>query len=312
MPSTRGTPLSAVSTLLRVPAVIMVLAGLFTTAAHAQDLSPLARVEALGLDTVKIGRVTAHFAPADRAYAHQLAALSEVAAAYFEHELGVSFPLRLAVLSPEDWFSPYGGDSMPYGMPWAWVGDLLMAAPASLDEGVLIFGSDDEATRRRVQFVLLHEFGHLANKQHLHPESPHPYSSVFWFEELVATYFAYAYVRAHDPGWAETSQREWGDYVGGHTPPVLSLDWSFMWDLPPDEFARTYAWYQNLLNLRAVNLYEQYGLDFLRMVRARLPWENSGEWMTESLLPALEEIAPGFEAWADDLHSGDYLRRDKD
>ena len=133
MSSTPGTPSPLVSTLLCVSAVIMVLAGLFTTAAHAQDLSPLARVEALGLDTVKIGRVTVHFAPADRAYARQLAALSEAAAAYFEHELGVSFPLRLAVLSPEDWFSPYGGDSMPYGMPWAWVGDLLMAAPASLD-----------------------------------------------------------------------------------------------------------------------------------------------------------------------------------
>lgn len=47
-----------------------------------------------------------------------------------------------------------------------------------------------------------------------------------------------------------------------------------MWDLPPDEFARTYGWYQNLLNLLAANLYEEYGLDFLRMVRARLPWES--------------------------------------
>lgn len=305
-----GTPVSVVRPLLRVMAAIVLLTELSTTTAWAQDLSPLARVEALRLDTARVGRVTAHFAPADRDYASQLAALSEDAASYFERELSASFPLRLAVLSPRDWFDPYpGGDAMPYGMPWGWVEELLITAPASLDEGVLFFGPDEEANWRRVRFVLLHEFGHLASKQHLHPGSSRPYSSVRWFEELLATYFGYAYVRAHDPKWAEASRREWVEVVGSYTPPVLSLDWSFMRDLPPDEIAQTYAWYQNLLNLRVADLYEEHGLDFLRAVSASLAWEDSGKWTTESLLPALEEIAPGFEAWATDLRSGDYLRR---
>ncbi len=298
----------------RVMAVGLMLAGLVSVpSAHAQDPSPLERVEALGLDTVRVGRVTAYFAPSDREHAERLAALSEEAAAYFERELGASFAVRLAVLTPEDWFVPHaGGDLEPYGIPWAWVEDLLMSAPASLDEGVLISGPDDHANLQRVQFVLLHEYGHLANKQYLHPDSPHPYSSVWWFEELLATYFAHAFVRAHDPEWAERSRREWVDFVEGYTPAVLSLDWGFMYDLPPDEFARTYAWYQNLLNLRAAALYQEHGLDFLREVRDQLAWEESEEWTTESLLLSLEEIAPGFRAWADSLPKGNYLPSDND
>jgi hypothetical protein len=71
---------------------LIVLTGLLTTTAHAQDPSPLARIEALGLDTVELGRVTAYFASTDRENAERLATLSEMAAAYFERELGASFP----------------------------------------------------------------------------------------------------------------------------------------------------------------------------------------------------------------------------
>lgn len=304
----RGIPLAIAGNLLRVTLAVALLTA-FAAATRAEDPSPLKRIEALHLDTVKIGRVTAHFVPTDREYAHELATLSEAAAAYFERELDGSFPLQLAILSREHWFDPHwGGDSLPYGIPWGSVEDLLMTVPASLDEGVLILGPDDKANRRRVRFVMLHEFGHIANKRHLHPESPIPYSSVRWFEELLATYFAYSYVRADDPEWAEASRREWVDFLNGYSPAVLSLDWGFMRELAPDEIARTYAWYQILLNLWVANLYEERGLDFLRAVKDRLPWKDSGTWTTESLVPALEEIAPGFEARAVNLERGEYLQ----
>lgn len=285
-----------------VAVACILLAGPLSTSARAQNPAPLVRVKAIDLETMEVGRVTAYFASTDRKHAERLATLSEMAAVYFERELGASFPLHLAVLAPEQWFVPYaGGDGEPYGMPWAWVDDLLMTAPASLDEGVLIHGSDHDANLRRVQFVLLHEFGHLANKQYLHPDSPRPYSSVRWFEELLATYFAYAFVRHHDPEWAETSRGQWLNFVEGYTPDVISLDWGFMRDLSPEEFVRTYAWYQNLLNLRAADLYDEHGLDFLRGLRSELPWEGSGQWTTETVLPHLEQVAPGFQAWADAL-----------
>lgn len=283
-------------------------------AAHAQRVSPLARVEALDLDTATVGRVTVYFAAADRAYAEQLAALSEEAAAYFESELGTAFQLYLAVLSPEEWFDPWADDGFGlYGNPWGWVQDLLMGIPASLDEGVLIVGPDDDANLRRVRFVMLHELGHLANKRYLHPEGSRPYSPVKWFEEFLATYFAYAFVRSSYPEWAETSRREWSAFIAGYTPPVLSpLDWSFMRDLPPEEAGQTFAWYQVLLNLRAAAVYEEHGFDFLRQVRDRLAWDEAGGWTAKSVLSALEEFAPGFEAWAEAVANGDDLPSHRD
>lgn len=288
---------------LPVTAVVLLLAWPgFASYVHAEDPAPLATVRALDLDTIRVGRVSAYHASTDREHAERLAALSEKAAAYFERELGVSFPIHLAVLAPENWFVPYaGGDDEPYGMPWAWVDDSLMTAPASLDEGVLIRGSDNDANLRRVKFVLLHEFGHLANKHYLHPDSPRPYSSVRWLEELLATYFAYAFISAQDPEWAETSRGQWIEVVKGYTPDVISLDWSFMRELPPKDFVRTYAWYQNLLNLRAAELYEAHGLDFLRGLRSELPWDDLGQWTTETVMPHLEQLAPGFQEWADAL-----------
>lgn len=303
-----GIPLTISGNLLRVMLAVTFFAA-YSTDARAQATSPLPRIEASHLDMAEVGRVTVHFAPADREYAHQLATVSEAAAAYFEREFGGRFPLDLAVLSPEDWFDPYaGGGSVPYGMPWGSVEELVVAVPASLEEGVLILGPDDEANRRRVRFVMLHEYGHLANKRYLHPEGPVPYSSVRWFEELLATYFAYSYVRAHDPEWAEASRREWVDFLNGYSPAVLSLDWGFMRELPPEEFARTYAWYQILLNLWVSELYEEHGLGFLPAVRDHLPWKDSGAWTSDFLVPALEKIAPGFEARVDNLQRGDYLQ----
>ena len=190
---------------------------------------------------------------------------------------------------------------MPYGVPWGWIETPLVSVPSSLVDGVLIEGRDAKADRARVEFVMLHEFGHLASKQYLHPEGPEPYSSVRWFEELLASYFAYAYVQASDPDWARASREEWRAVAAGYSPPVLSLDWGFIRGLAPAERARTYAWYQVMLNLWAAELYEEHGLDFLRAVRDRLPWETSASWTTQSLLPALEQIAPGSEAQASAL-----------
>lgn len=280
------------------------------SAAKTQDASPLARVEALDLDTAKIGRVTVYFRAADREHAVRLAGLCEEAAAYFEDELGTSFPLHLAVLDPRDWFDPGRDDAQSYGEPWAWVQDLLIGAPASLDEGVLILGPDDAANSRRVRFVMLHELGHLENKGTFHPDSSRPYSSVRWLEEFLATYFAYAFVRSHDADWAEASHAEWVDFLEAFTPRVLSLDWTFMREIPPEEQGLTYAWYQIFLNLRAAAVYQEHGLDFLREVKDRMAWHEAGTWTTESVLSALEGFAPGFEAWEKDLQRGDVAQDD--
>jgi len=273
-----------------------------STSAAAQNRRPIEIVRALDLDSAIVGSIRVHFLADDREHALRLAALCDEAVSFFKDEFSPALSLRLAVLRPPQWFVPYaGGDGEPYGIPWSWVPDALITVPASLDVGVLITGPDRSADLRRVQFVMLHELGHLASKQLLHPNRGESFSSLRWFDELIATYFAYAFIQARDPRWVHAAQEEWQGLVESFTPSVVSLDWSHFRDLSPEEFAQTYGWYQNLLNLRAAALYEEYGLDFLRRIRDRLDWQNSANWTTDGLIPILDDLAPGFQAWASAL-----------
>jgi len=83
-----------------------------------------------------------------------------------------------------------------------------MVVPASLKEGALIIGPNEQEDRRRVDFATLHELGHLAAKRYLHPASAHDELPVPWLEELVPTYFGYAFVSSSDRQWTESMRRE--------------------------------------------------------------------------------------------------------
>ena len=77
-------------------AALTLLAGAVLSAPHAgvaQSTTPRAVVASLDLDRSQVGRVTAHFAPADRARTEDLAALVDAAAALFERELALSFAM---------------------------------------------------------------------------------------------------------------------------------------------------------------------------------------------------------------------------
>jgi hypothetical protein len=268
---------------------------------NAQDLRPLAKLEAIGLDTMKVGRVTAYFSPKDRARAQEMAVMTEQVASFFEQKLGFTFDLGMAALAPEHWFSEFPG--IPYAIPWPSMDERLIFMPSSLVEGLLIQGPTALDDRRRVDFVLLHEYGHIAAKEYFRPADNQDYLPVKWFEELLATYFAYAFVHASDSVWAEAAQAAWLDEVESYTPAVLSLDWSFMNDLPGNELARTYGWYQVMLNLRVAEIYNGNGLDFLQSMKEHLPWDEASDWNTTILLALIEEIEPGFEAWEESLPS---------
>jgi hypothetical protein len=277
------------------------VAGWFASLAWAEDLTPLEHLQSLDLESERVGRVTVHFAEADRDWAAALATFTESAAGFFEGELGFSYPLNLAVLSPEHWFEASPGEELPYGMPWAHREESLMVAPASLEEGVLIVGPDEAADRRRVRFVLLREFGHILAKRYLHPDTSH---RQWWLEEFLSSYFAYAYIAAHDPAWAQAARSEWRGVVEASDPAAYTLDWGFMNRLPPEAFVRNYASYQNVLNLRVAKVHETHGAKFLRAARDQLSWRNGLDWSTAKLLSELEAIAPGLEGWARDLEDG--------
>lgn len=278
---------------------------LATTPCGAQDLTPLARVQALDLDSAHVGRVMVYFAPRARDRAIELAQLTHSATQFAERELSLGFDVRVAALEPEHWFSEFPG--VPYAIPWVSIPERLLFVQSSLSEGFMVRGPSPQHDRYRIGFGLLHEHGHLLEKAYFRPQSAEEGLPTSWFGELLANYFAYAYLHSVQPEWAEAAKGMWRAVVEGYTPSTLSLEWSFMNDLPPQELARTYAWYQNLLNLRAAALFEVHGLDLLRSLKDGLAWESTASWTTPSLLNALEHVAPGFQDWANDLTNAAYM-----
>ena len=49
---------------------------------------------------------------------------------------------------------------------------------------------------------------------------------------------------------------------------------------------------------RAREVFEVQGIGFLVRLKKELPWERFDQWISEEVLAWLEEIEPGFQAWA--------------
>jgi hypothetical protein len=260
------------------------------------------QVEALGLPSLSLGRVTVHHSAGERARAVHFARLSEDAAAHYEQELGVAFAFDVVVLAPDDWLQRQG-PGMPYGIPWAPVAERMIFVPSSLREGALI-EADAVENGHMVDYVLIHEFGHLVNKAFFHPGSAHEEFPILWFEELLANYVGYRYAELTDTSWAQSVRQRSRRGVERFTPSTLSLDWSFMRELSGPAAADTYGWYQYALNLRAADLHSEYGEVFLPRLKAGLTIDALDQWTTESLLDELDRIAPGFRSWVGALEQG--------
>lgn len=273
----------AISACLMIPAAV-----------GAQASSPLARIQALGLDSTTFGSVPTWFAPADRAAAERLANLLGRASAFFQRELGARVEFRLAALGPAKWIPYFPGAADT--IAWAAEAEALIVAPA------WAVRPPPPGFHRDGEFIALHELGHLAANQYFNGGRPLDYGEHHWFGEVMATSFAYAFVRSANPAWADSARSDFPETLESYTPRVRSLDWSFMRDLPPDELGKTYGWYQIAINLQVADVLDRHGLEFLRQVKQRLPWNAMQSWTTAMLAARLEEIAPGFQAWVDRMN----------
>ena len=264
--------------------------------AAAQDPSPRQRVLNMKLASETIGGVTAHFAPEDRARAHELAGLVDGASKMYGKELGLKFRTEIAVLQPKDWFADIPG--IPYAVPWASIQEHLLLLPSSVTQGVVVEGRPPFAARRLLDLIALHEYGHVLEKELYRPGDANDYSPVAWFRELLANCFAYAYVARTDPAWAADARRAWRAEAGSWTPEIVSLDWTFMNSMTGRELSRVYGWYQLTLDLRAAELYDEYGMELFTRLRA-LPWRTAQEWTRDSLEDSLREVVPSLADWAE-------------
>lgn len=260
------------------------------------------RVQAFGLDTIRAEGIIIYFDPSDSLRAQEFADLSVSMAKFYKLEFDLGFKFKVAALKSKHWFSEFPG--VPYAIPWLFFPDRIIMMPSSLNEGTMINKKRNRQENRWfVDFVLLHEYAHFLEKDYFRPLDKNNYLGVNWFSEFIANYFAYAYIHSTNTKWVDGAKKLWKENLRAYTPQKFTLDWSFMNNLPPQELGPTYGWYQIMLNLKAAELYEKYGLDFLRTLKERLPWQDSENWSTESLLSLLEDISPGFVEWSKSIES---------
>ncbi len=156
----------------------------------------------------------------------------------------------------------------------------------------------EAAADQFVDLIGFHELGHqLCQAYAIDPQ-------VHWLNEVVATYFLYAYVSERKP-----EMKPVFDLFGRPSkirPKNTSLEDFERLYLRVDDF----GWYQGMFETRVRELYPKMGLKFLEELRRRFAAATNtskeqranGEPATGVLLAhvleQVEQIAPGFQAWA--------------
>jgi len=151
--------------------------------------------------------------------------------------------------------------------------------------------SPDSVADRYAALVGFHELGHVYTVA----DSVLP--SQGWFNEFLATYLEYAFLRAHQPDDA----RLW-DAVSTALLNHLQPKQTPLAKMHGGGGSDTYVWYHSSLQTRVREVYDAQGLSFYRAIRSRRG--EIGPAAKAPLIQTLEQIAPGFRAWEAKYHSG--------
>ena len=265
-------------------------------------------VQALEVDSVFTGLWVYHskgFKERALAIGNQL----ESSNTFFNDSLLVRVDFPIVFLDSMDYVSAFPNEA-PYGLPRNRREAAIL--PADLTKGTVVnrfLGFENsiseqvtveleslgltysEAARDFVDLIGLHELGHRqADTYGLNAKQR-------WLREFLASYFAYTYLRSHEPDMAAVQ-----DVISEVQRKNYEPTYTLLEDLNriyTGVGGGNYGWYQCVFLDRIRSVYDAQGMSFLSKLRG--VWSDS-EWEPESaedLLMALEEIAPGFNAWAD-------------
>ena len=156
---------------------------------------------------------------------------------------------------------------------------------------------------KQVQFegcdaIGTHEVGHFIIRQLGIDAQSH------WFKEFLASYVAYAYVKAKDPGQALSNEIFWT--VGRKNSPHQFTkldDFESKYNELQEKYPANYGWYPLALDQRVIEVYEASGIEYFRRVRKEFP-TGVPALNSAQLLDKLAGISPGWKAWALRLEAG--------
>jgi len=268
----------------------------------------LEQVRGLGLDSLA-GPLPVHYSASFRDRAAEVQSILREGARFFADSLALPTTVRVALLSQADW---HRVSQVPYGVPYVQGGVVFI--PASGD-GVIV---DDflrleanaspaahakvaqtglsfaQNARRMTDLIGYHELGHG------YVDAYGIRAHARWFNEFLATYMAYAYLHRMQPavarGWEAMLQAKLDAPAPAHTS-LAAFD-SLYIRVGPEN----YNWYQAAFALHAAEVFQAEGLGFLARVREAFPAvQGEARLDGETVLARLEQIRPGFRAWADSL-----------
>jgi len=147
-----------------------------------------------------------------------------------------------------------------------------------------------DALNFMVDLIGLHELGHtqlssfgLDTKQK-------------WFNEFMASYLGYDYMRVGEPNMAIIWDNIMRAGFEGYVPNHKTLD--ELNELYFGVGVGDYVWFQNAFQERIKEVYAAKGLDFIRLVKDKLSDSSLKPETANELLGVLEVVEPGFFRWA--------------
>ena len=149
--------------------------------------------------------------------------------------------------------------------------------------------SNAEAPHRLNDLIGFHEVGHVVIWEYGLRQTQR------WFDEMLATFAAYAFLSDRYPDEARVWDALMQRHLESLRPDFRDLDTfnARIEELPME----TFGWYQAMFYQRAADVYKTAGLQFLTTLRKAGLTADVKYATAADLLKRLEEISPGFERW---------------
>ena len=229
--------LCAIAAVLMAVCALVVVTGQETSAF-------LARIQALGLESLP-GRVAAYYSPGARKRAALLQNRFSEALTYYDDRLGVAPTFAIAVLNEAHWKEVR---HVPYGVPGVRGAPYVAYFPSDLRTSVIVTGwqaaagrpapvseraleaagvSLEEAPYRLNDLIGYHEVGHVIVSEYGLQQTQS------WFDEMLATFVGYAFLRDRRPGEARVFDALMQHHIETVAPAFRDLD-SFNARYPDD------------------------------------------------------------------------------
>lgn len=261
--------------------VVLVMLG-FAVPIQAQEKPTLLKT-VQGLDVhVSKGDVTVYYADGYKNRVTEVQPLVAEMERFYSRKLKIKHDFSVAILTRKQWEKNL--PPIPYGLPFVDVNGSIAFLPATQDGAVTAFAISLRSTATPAVLATIKQCGYdfagaawkLTDLIALH-ELGHVYERLYgiktptrWLDELVASYFAYAFLKEEHPKLAVLMKTMASDlYIHAMKPKHRTLaDFEeFYLNAGPDN----YSWYQGQFLREAAAIYDKQGLGFLASLEKQFP-----------------------------------------